>query len=72
MNEDISKFIEKAKSEFSEDEMKEVRRILELATMGQFPKSDDVIKALEIKVKNFERRFEDYKEGIIPQLRRLV
>ncbi len=69
---DISKFIEKAKSEFSEDEMKEVRRILEQATGGHFLKSDDVIKALEVKVKDLERRFEDYKEGIIPQLRRLV
>ena len=73
MDQDISKFVEyvKANGTFSSREIGELERTLSSAKVGQFPAADEIIRDLDVTRSNYERKFEDYREGIIPKLRRL-
>jgi len=64
---DISKFIEHVSNSFSEEEIKEIEKILEQAIRGEFPRSSDIIKALEVRIKEITKEIED---RILPELRR--
>jgi hypothetical protein len=70
---DDLKFIEwiKTKEIFSDNEIHELERILALAGKGQFPKSDELIKDLDVLKSDYETKFEGYPDGILPNLRRL-
>jgi len=73
MDSDVSKFIEwiKDKNIFSNEEINELERLLSFAVNGQFPKSDEIIKDLDVLKSDYETKFEGYPEGILPNLRRL-
>ncbi len=64
---DISKFMEYASNSFSEEEMKEIEKILKQAIKGEFPRSSEVIKALEVRMEEITR---EIKDRILPELRR--